>query len=168
MTIPWEKEEIPFLRHFGTRRGRYLANRLNLKGKNSEKLANCVSGYFWNLQAAITVHKVMEIKGNMDKKNTYIHICKIIYQDIISYPNYNNLPDWVKGHISRGYKFCSISNPYQSKLDSHSFIHYSSFVHLRGPNPWKSHLSNFMRFWTILTQYPSMIVYTLWHRIEYS
>jgi|694.fasta_scaffold34076_10 hypothetical protein len=96
-------EQIPFLRHFSTMTGRRLANRLNLKGSNSQKLADNVSSFFWNMQAAITVNNVNEMKGR--KGNCYIKGCLIIHEDIIESDQYNNLPTWVKRDLVKSLQF---------------------------------------------------------------
>jgi hypothetical protein len=89
-------EQIPFLRHFSTMTGRRLANRLNLKGSGSQKLADNVSSFFWNMQAAM-ICKV--------KDNCYIKGCLIIHEDIIKSEQYNNLPTWVKRDIVKSFQF---------------------------------------------------------------
>jgi hypothetical protein len=89
-------EEIPFLRHFSTMTGRSLANRLNLKGNGSQKLADNVSSFFWNLQAAITC-KI--------KNNCYIKGYLIIHEDIIKSEQYNNLPQWVRRDLVKSLQF---------------------------------------------------------------
>ena len=76
--------------------GRSLANRLNLKGIGSQKLADNVSSFFWNLQASM-------ISNNKD--NCYAKGCLIIHEDIIKSELYNNLPTWVKRDIVKSFQF---------------------------------------------------------------
>jgi hypothetical protein len=75
-----------FLDLFGTRRGRWLANRLNLEGTGSEGLANLLSGYAWNMRAAKTLTGVQEMKGHDTSKNAYRSYCAILRQDIKAHP----------------------------------------------------------------------------------
>lgn len=78
---------------------------MNLTGKNSEKLANSVSGFFWNLTAAITVDKMNEMKAEKKICNTYAQYCKFIYEDnIISSDKYSALPPWVRADIENAIK----------------------------------------------------------------
>jgi hypothetical protein len=94
---------IPFTEHFSTNRGRVLANRLNLKGAGSEKMANSVSGFFWNLQAAITLDGVNQMKGKTG--NCYVDICMLIHKELIKFHQYNNLPEWVRGDVDKSLTF---------------------------------------------------------------
>lgn len=89
-----------FTETFGTRTGRWLANRLYLTGNGSEKLANNVSSFFWNLQAAITVEKVNEMKANKIA-NVYSPYCRMMHKSIIESEQYNRLPSWVRGDLVR-------------------------------------------------------------------
>lgn len=104
-TTNYALNQIAFLEKFGTQRGRWLANRLNLTGKNSEKLANSVSGFFWNLTAAIVVDKKNDMKAKNKTPNTYAQCCKFIYEDnIISSDRYSALPVWVRADIENAIK----------------------------------------------------------------
>lgn len=104
-TTNYALNEIAFLEKFGTQRGRWLANRLNLTGKNSEKLANSVSAFFWNLTAAIATNKVNEMKAENRVPNTYAQCCKFIYEDsILAADNYSALPVWVRVDIEKAVK----------------------------------------------------------------
>lgn len=94
---------IRFNETFSTNRGRWLANRLYLSGKGSETLANNVSGFFWNLSAAITVDKMNQWKGT--KGNTYATACLYIHKDIISSDLYYNLPQWVRQDLDKAVQF---------------------------------------------------------------
>jgi hypothetical protein len=98
--------EIPFLYHYSTRMGRWLANRLGLKGKGSEKLSDNVSRFFWNLQSAIIVHNKIETETyTCVYKNLYAEGCLKIYDDIISSKLYNNLPQWVCRDLDLSIKY---------------------------------------------------------------
>ena len=104
-TTNFALNQIAFLEKFGTQRGRWLANRLNLTGKNSEKLANSVSAFFWNLTAAITVDKMNEMKAENKTRNTYAECCKFIHEDsILAADNYSALPAWVRIDIEKAVK----------------------------------------------------------------
>ena len=94
----YQDGEIRFLLHFSTRGGRYISNRLNLKGKSAEKISNSLSGFFWNLQAAITVKNLNEMKANKIT-NPYVNGCKMIYEEILENPQYMFLPKWVKDDL---------------------------------------------------------------------
>jgi hypothetical protein len=48
ITLKTDADIDRFRELFGTRRNRWLANRLGLSGKGSEKLANDLSCYVWN------------------------------------------------------------------------------------------------------------------------
>ena len=98
-TTPAMENPSRFTETFGTRTGRWLANRLYLTGNSSEKLANNVSSFFWNLQAAITVEKVNQWKGK--KGNVYANGCMMIHKNIIESDQYNRLPSWVRGDLVR-------------------------------------------------------------------
>jgi hypothetical protein len=94
---------IPFTEHFSTNRGRWLANRLGLKGTGSEKMANSVSGFFWYLQAAITLDGVNQMKDKTG--NCYADCCMLIHNEIIAFEQYNNLPKWVRGDVDKALTF---------------------------------------------------------------
>ena len=91
--------EIRFLRHFSTSRGRYVSNRLYLKGKGSEEISNRLSSYFWNFQGGLTLKKINEMKVNKSP-NVYFTFCKGEYEYIINHPQYNYLPQWVKNDLT--------------------------------------------------------------------
>lgn len=110
MQIPFDNQEIQFIRKFGTQRGRWLANRLNLCGKNSEKLANSVSAFFWNLTAAISLEKVKQMKADKSIANNYLAACKIIYKDMLESEKYFNLPNWVLADLQEGIKFVDLAS----------------------------------------------------------
>jgi len=94
---------IPFTEHFSTNRGRWLANRLGLKGAGSEKMAGSVSGFFWKLRAAISVDGVNQMKGKTG--NCYADCCMMIYNEIITFDQYNNLPKWVREDVNKAVTF---------------------------------------------------------------
>ena len=96
--------QISFIHYYSTRRGRYVANRLNLSGKGSEKIAGNLSGFFWNLQAANTVQSMNEWKG-LNSSNCYANICLIIYNDIKENPQYNYLPEWVINDVETAIRY---------------------------------------------------------------
>jgi hypothetical protein len=96
--------QIPFIEQFGTRRGRWLANRLRLSGSGSEKLANNVSAFFRNLSAAIVVEKKNEMKANKTANN-YSVACRLIYDDIISSELYNKMWGWVIYDLNKAAKW---------------------------------------------------------------
>ena len=77
-----------FLETYGTQTGRWLANRLNLKGAGSQKLANLISCYAWNHRAAECLAGVYEMKGK-DKNNAYADYCKLLREDIENHPLYH-------------------------------------------------------------------------------
>jgi hypothetical protein len=79
-----------FLDNFGTRTGRWLANRLNLKGTGSVKLADLISSYAWNKRAAVTLAGIYEMKGQ-SKTNAYADYCNILRKDIENHPLYDNV-----------------------------------------------------------------------------
>lgn len=95
---------IPFLDKFGTRRGRWLADRLGLSGKNSETIAGDVSAFFWNLQAAITYEA---IKKCPTEGNLYAKACRSIFGDITKRSGYTSLPAWVRHDLTLSAKFLS-------------------------------------------------------------
>lgn len=67
-----------FIERFSTRTGRWLANRLNLKGPGSETLANLISCYAWNKRAG-------EYNAN-SASNNYLNYCKTLREDIEAHP----------------------------------------------------------------------------------
>ena len=75
-----------FLDLFGTRNGRWLANRLNLSGKGSQQLADLLSAYAWNQRAADTLHGVQTMKGHSTAKNSYRTYCEQLKDDITAHP----------------------------------------------------------------------------------
>lgn len=77
-----------FIESFSTRKGRWLANRLQLSGKGSVELANLLSGYAWNARAAQTVRRVQEMKGHDKSSNCYLLICKMLRKKIVSHHLY--------------------------------------------------------------------------------
>lgn len=77
-----------FLETYGTQNGRWLANRLNLKGTGSQKLANLISCYAWNHRAAEVSANVAEMKGK-SRNNAYYDYCEILRQDIENHPLYS-------------------------------------------------------------------------------
>lgn len=100
--------QIAFLEKFGTMRGRQLASKLGLAGKDSEKLANSVSGFFWNYNASIVCDKVNEMKAEK-APNVYIDICNLIYEDgIICSSQYHWLPAWVRTDIEKAVKMLNM------------------------------------------------------------
>lgn len=80
--------------------GRRLANRLNLKGTGSQKLADNVSSFFWNLRPAITLSE-----KNGPKSNCYSKGCLVIHENIIKSEQYNNLPQWVRRDLVKSLQF---------------------------------------------------------------
>lgn len=95
---------IPFLDTFGTRRGRWLANRLGLSGKDSETIAGDVSAFFWNLRAAIAYEA---IKKCPTEGNLYAKVCKSILGDIVKRSGRTSLPAWVRHDLDLSAKFLS-------------------------------------------------------------
>jgi len=91
-TLPFQ-DKVPFLEHYGTRRNRWLANRLGLKGKGSERLANAVSSFFWNYTAAVTCDKLA------NSVYSYAYGCKLTYDFIVSLDNFDSLPFWVRADL---------------------------------------------------------------------
>ena len=87
------KAKVPFLEYFGTRNGRWLANRLGLKGKGSERLANAVSSFFWNYTAAVTCERM----GN--NVHGYAYACKLTYDQVVTLDGFNSLPFWVRADL---------------------------------------------------------------------
>jgi hypothetical protein len=96
--------QIRFIHYYSPRRGRYVANRLNLSGRGSEKIADNLSGFFWNLQAANTVQSMNEWKRS-NGSNCYANICLIIYNDIKENPQYNYLPEWVINDVETAIRY---------------------------------------------------------------
>lgn len=70
-----------FIDCYGTRTGRWLANRLNLTGPGSEKLANLVSAYVWNARA-------LEVCQTDQAKAAYSHACRLYIDDILASPKW--------------------------------------------------------------------------------
>jgi hypothetical protein len=60
---------------FGTSRGRWLANRLNLAGRGSERLAGAISGLAWNAKA-------LKACKSEHAKNIYLHCCACCVEEI--------------------------------------------------------------------------------------
>ena len=81
---------------FGTRRGRWLANRLNLAGKGSETLANWLSALAWNGRAAYTVDSMNKWKAEANAKNTYADCCAMIAEDVLKHPLYESVARSIK------------------------------------------------------------------------
>lgn len=75
-----------------------------MKGAGSVKLSEMVSSYFWNLQAAIAVERVNEMKANKTA-NVYATACRSYHKQIAENPLYENLPLWVQQDIKKGYDF---------------------------------------------------------------
>lgn len=73
-----------FIDLYSTQRGRWLANRFNLSGKGSEKLARNVSAFVWNARA-------LEVCVTDNAKNIYSDACFIILEDIVSSPLFHAL-----------------------------------------------------------------------------
>ena len=70
-----ESTVLDFINTFSTRRGRWLANRLNLSGPGSEAIANGLSGYAWNKHTAIACRQAGEIRSAL----IYEQICDQVY-----------------------------------------------------------------------------------------
>jgi hypothetical protein len=75
-----------FLDTFGTRTGRWLANRLSLSGAGSVRLANMLSSYAWNMRAADTLRNVQTMKGQSTERNAYRDYCALLRLDIEDHP----------------------------------------------------------------------------------
>ena len=75
-----------FLDLYGTRNGRWLANRLNLSGPGSTELANLLSSYAWNWRAADTLTGVQQMKGKPTDRNPYRDACLIWRAKITAHP----------------------------------------------------------------------------------
>lgn len=67
-----------FISTFGYLRGRALAKKLGLKGKNSVKTANNLYHYVLNKLVAMTLRKNGDINGAL----MYESICDSIYRDL--------------------------------------------------------------------------------------
>ena len=75
-----ETENENFINTHKTSSGRILANRLQIKGKGSSKLATSLSGYAWNKYTAINLRK----EGNIQRAKEYEDIADRIYKNDIS------------------------------------------------------------------------------------
>jgi hypothetical protein len=75
-----------FLDLYGTRTGRWLANRLNLTGPGSIKLADLLSCYAWHWRAADTITGVQQMKGQPTNRNPYRDACLILRAEITTHP----------------------------------------------------------------------------------
>ena len=71
---------------YGTRTGRWLANRLNLSGAGSEILANQISSFAWNGIAAFALYGVQLMKGHDTTKNHYRDYCNNLSKEIVANP----------------------------------------------------------------------------------
>lgn len=85
-----------FLDKFGTRTGRWLANRLNLSGKGSVQLAEMLSCYAWNLRAAHTLRGVQQMKGQPTERNCYQNFCDEYREQIAAHPQFPNVSRWLR------------------------------------------------------------------------
>lgn len=68
-----------FIARYGTRKNRWLANALGLRGKGSHQVANDMSAYAWNKSAAIKCRIAWHIP---DAAHMYEAICDRIYNDL--------------------------------------------------------------------------------------
>lgn len=71
-----------FLDLFGTRRGRWLANRLGLSGAGSERFAGSLSNLAWNRRAFYACQ-------TENARNIYAHAISLIREEIARSPQYN-------------------------------------------------------------------------------
>lgn len=78
-----------FIDLYGTRTGRWLANRLGLSGKGSQHLANLLSAYAWNNRAAQAYAGVCAMKAAPMPKCVYTSYCVMLRQDIEAHPLYS-------------------------------------------------------------------------------
>ena len=74
-----ESEVERFIETHSTLKGRALANRLGISGKNSSKVASMLSGYAWNKHTAILLRK----QGRIETAIGYEGICNRIYERLI-------------------------------------------------------------------------------------
>ena len=65
-------------------------------------MANSVSGFFWNLTAAIAVHKKNEMKAENKTPNVYATTCRLIYNEIWGTEKFTELPRWVISDLGKG------------------------------------------------------------------
>lgn len=77
-----------FLDAYGTRTGRWLANRLGLSGKGSEHLAGLLSAYAWNLRAAKDSRAVALMQGRTLSSCCYASYCAQAKVQIQEHPLY--------------------------------------------------------------------------------
>ena len=80
-----------FLELFGTRSGRWLANRLNLRGAGSERLANLLSCWAWNSRAAVALDGIRVMKGQDRRQNAYADYCALLRREIESHQLYERI-----------------------------------------------------------------------------
>lgn len=92
---------IRFNETYSAQCGRMLSNRLNLKGKGSEKLANGLSSFFLNLQKLIIVQKMKgwEDLALKDRTNCIMSVMAIYHFTIDSSEHYDSLPLWIRNDV---------------------------------------------------------------------